>query len=169
MHARTLLAILALTLVVSLVSNGQTHPATAPVPQQIINAKKVFVSNAGMDAVAWSAFKRDGDINRPYNQFYMALKARSHYDLVATPADADLVFEIRFGAPISGTGNMTVYAPHLDLTVVDVKTHFILWTIIEPVDGAMRKATWDKNFDRGMTNLMNDLKQLVAAPAATGL
>jgi hypothetical protein len=51
------------------------------------------------------------------------MKKWGHYELVTTPADADLVFAVRFNA---------------------------------------RKATWDRNFDQGLTALMEELKALVA-------
>jgi len=46
----------------------------APVPQAIVQAKKIFVSNAGADSGLFpSPFS--GDTNRGYNQLYAGLKA----------------------------------------------------------------------------------------------
>ena len=44
-------------------------------PAQIITAKKVFISNGGVDSAALAAFKRAGDANEPYNRFYAAMKS----------------------------------------------------------------------------------------------
>jgi hypothetical protein len=40
------------------------------------------------------------------------------------------------------------------LTILDTKTHFILWTITEPVESAILAKTWGKNFDHGISNLV---------------
>ena len=88
-------------------------------------------------------------------------------ELVAAPADADLVFEIRFTAPLtcsSGSG----YVPQLDLAILDAKTHFLLWTFTELVEGAFKKATWERNFSQGMASLMADIKKLTVQPGAVG-
>ena len=142
-------------------------PVAAPVPVQILSAKKVFISNAGTDSMSMMVFKRAGDPDQPYNQFYAAVKSWGKYELVSTPADADLIFEIRFTAPNQQDDSISVPDPQLGLTIRDVKTHFILWTFVEPVQGAFRKATWDKNFREGMTNLMADLRHLTASTVAT--
>ncbi|MFZ0959786.1 MAG: hypothetical protein WAO35_02695 [Terriglobia bacterium] len=142
-------------------------PPTAPVPTAIVNGKRVFISNAGMDSTSLAVFKREGDPDEPYNHFYAAMKNWGRYELVASPADADLVLEIRFIAPLTDCGKVTSYDPQLNLAIVDAKTHFRLWTFTEPVQVALRKATWDKNFSQGMTNLLDDIKRLAAPPAAT--
>jgi hypothetical protein len=153
------------------VSACVAHAADAvvpgPVPAQILSAKKVFISNMGVDAYSLPAFKKEQEVDKPYNRFFAAMRTWGRYRLVDSPADADLVFEIRFIAPIANSGDLTTFAPQLDLAIVDAKTHFTLWTLVEPVGGAFRKATWDKNFSQGMTNLTDDLEKLTAAVGAT--
>ena len=146
---------------------AQQPAEAAPVPAQILTSKKAFVSNAGLDSLSAAALKREGDPDRPYRQFYAAMKSWGRYELVTAPGDADLVFEIRFTAPLDTCGNSTCYAPQLGLAILDAKTHFTLWTLVEPVNGAFRKATWDKNFNQGMTDLMNDLKKLAGPTPST--
>jgi hypothetical protein len=140
--------------------------AIAPVPPQIFTSKKVFISNAGYDSTSRVAFKNGGDLNQPYNEFYSAVRNWGRYELVGTPADADLVFEIRFTAPFAYDEKLPVYEPQLDLDILDVKTHFKLWSITAPVQGAIRKATWEKNFSQGIEGLLNDLKKLTTQPVA---
>jgi hypothetical protein len=140
--------------------------AAAPVPVQIVAARKVFISYAGADIVSQAAFKRAGEPDQAYTHFYSAMQSWGRYEIVSAPADADLVFEIRFTAPISGCE--TCYQPQMGLTILDAKTHFILWTLTAPVQGAFRKATWLKNFDQGLNALMDDLKKLSAPSVATG-
>jgi len=62
----------------------------APIPSQILTAKKVFISNAvsGIDPKIWS-----GGPAQPYNELYAAIKSWGRYELVGDPAAADLVFE----------------------------------------------------------------------------
>ncbi len=139
---------------------GKAATASAPMPTAIQTAKRVFLGNAGVDATSLAAFRRGGDMNQPYNGFYAAMKNWGRYELVGSPADADLVFEISFAAPLVGADKLATFSPYLRLEILDAKTHFVLWTIVEPVEGAYRKATWDKNFNSGMTNLVSDLKNV---------
>lgn len=144
------------------------EPAAAPVPAQIVAARKVFISNAGADIVSQPLFKRAGEPDQAYNHFYLAMQTWGRYEIVSTPAEADLVFAISFAAPQFYNGTLTSYGPHFELRMVDCKTHFLLWSLTEPVEGAFRKATWLKNFDHGLDNLMEDLKKLAAASVVTG-
>jgi hypothetical protein len=150
--------------------NAQQTKATpsAPVPGGITTGRKVFISNAGVDGTSLVAFKKAGGANQPYNEFYAAMKNWGRYELVGAPADAELVFEIRFAAPLVAVGNVNTYGPELELAILDSKTHFRLWTLTEPVEGAFRKATWDRNFSQGMASLMADIEKLVAEPSAGG-
>jgi hypothetical protein len=133
----------------------------APVPTQIAAAKNVFISYAGVDSVSLETFKwTSGDPDQAYNQFYVAMKNWGRYHLVSAPADADLILEIRFATPSYSTGKISSPEPQWGLTILDAKTHFVLWTITEPVDTANRKPTWTKNIQRGLTNLMDHLKKL---------
>lgn len=142
------------------------NTTVAPVPTQILSAKKVFISNAGIDSTALDVFVRLAEPNKPYNQFYAAMKNWGRYELVDSPADADLVFEIRFGAPLIGANHMDSYAPQYNVTILDTKTHFTLWALSEPVEGAFRKNTFIKNLDQAMGRVMSDLKKLADQPAA---
>ena len=64
-------------------------------------------------------------------------------------------------------GTLATFEPQFQLRILDTKTHFLLWSLTAPVEGAFRKATWDKNFDHGLNLLMEDLKKLAAPPTAT--
>jgi len=129
-------------------------PATAPVPVQISTAQKVFISNAGGSAfeTRLNLLEFNGGPDRPYNQFYAAMKGWGRYELVASPAVADLVLEIS-----------CVHA--LRLLVIDPKTHVTLWSLTKYVDSAMRLEKRDKNFDQAMDMIVNRLKLLTSPPA----
>jgi hypothetical protein len=167
--SRTFVAIAVFSLLAVLsfsarLANAQekTVAPPAPVPAQLLTAKRVFVSNGGLDGLAFQAFHKLGDVNQPYNAFYAALNSWGRYSLVAAPAEADLVFEIRFTAPFNGDEHVPSYVPQLNLTIYDAKTRFVLWTILAPVEGAFRKTTFIKNVNQGITDLMASLKGLEA-------
>lgn len=141
---------------------AQAQTKNAPVPTQILAARKVFISNVGADPDVTETFKRLGQSSQPYDRFYAEMKTWGRYELVSSPADAELVFEIRFSAPLLDCEKVTTYAPQYRLSIVDVKTHFTLWMLSAPVEGAFRKATFEKNLSQGMATLMADLKQLSA-------
>jgi hypothetical protein len=140
-----------------LAADKVTPAPPAPVPAQILTARKVFISNAGATVAALDIlFKCSWDANEPYNQFYAAMKSWGRFEIVSAPADADLVLEIRFDTYLFG------------LTILDSKTHFILWTIAQPVEVAAREKTYERNFGQAVANLVGDLKALAAQPGAGG-
>jgi hypothetical protein len=124
----------------------------APVPVQVLTGKKVFVSNGDSDVILKIP-------NLSYNEFYALLKSSGMFELVPTPAEADLIFEIRIAYPTD---------PHLHLVILDPKTHVVLWALSQQVQPWARESTGRKNFDKGMNVLVDDLKQLTSArqPAA---
>jgi hypothetical protein len=85
-------------------------------------------------------------------------------NLWLSPEEADLVFEIRFTAPIADLGKTAIYEPQLGLLIFDPKTHFVPWTLTEPVQGAFRKLSREKNVHQGMENLLAEIKKLAATP-----
>jgi hypothetical protein len=132
----------------------------APTPAAMQTAKRVFLGNAGVDGNSLQAFRQSGDMNQAYNRLYAAMKSWGRYELVGSPAEADLVFEISFAAPLVGTEKMLWAVPYLRLEILDAKSHFLLWTIVEPVQPANRKSTWESNFNTGVTSLVNELKNV---------
>jgi hypothetical protein len=138
----------------------------APVPSQIMAAKKVFISNAGINAPALFYFKQAGDPQQHYDLFYAAMKNWGQYELVSAPADADLVLEIRFTAEFSHCDE-SAGCNLLTLDILDAKTHFTLWTLSELVASAVLKGNWNKNMNAGTASLVDDLKQLASGAALT--
>src|SRR5215468_6466867 len=137
----------------------------APIPTAIVSAKKIFISNAGQEPVPGLG-NFSGDCDRTYNQFYAAVKAWGQYELVPSPAEADLIFEISF-ALVPGGNHVfhgdsvgAQFLPHLKLVILDPKTHFTLWAFTEHVDWAILAGNRNKNFNQGMDNLVADLKKL---------
>jgi hypothetical protein len=109
----------------------------APIPAQILSARRVFIGNAGGDEWSYNtALAGFGSADRGYNEFYDAMKAWGHYELVADPADADLIFEIRFSAAEPD--------PRLELGIRDPGTHALLWALYEHLPIAARQGIGTK-------------------------
>lgn len=150
-----------------------TPPPPAPVPEQIQAAKKIFVSNSGGDERWFDDPIFTGGVDRTYNEFYAAMKIWGHYELVASPADADLIVEIGLIAPgISGTGSegdtlgRKPYDPQFRLAIRDPKTNVLLWAFTEHVQWAILQGNRDKNFEATLNKIVADMQALVGTPAA---
>jgi hypothetical protein len=140
-----------------------TPPPQAPVPTQITAAHTVFVVNNGADA-NFPITAQDA-----YSQVYAALQAWGHFQLVSSPDQADLVFQLRDIAPITGvTGDRAgVYAinsPAFQLAIKDPKTNVTLWTITSPVQIAGRRAARARWLNIAVTNLVSRVKVLANQP-----
>jgi len=101
----------------------------APIPQQIVTAKKVFIANGGGDeSLIFDSPQYSGGPDRLYNEFYAAIKSWGRYELVNAPGEADLVFEIRLTliqprrAEVLGSGKPE-YDSQFHLSIRDVTTH----------------------------------------------
>jgi hypothetical protein len=139
----------------------------APVPAQIASAQKIFISNAGGESfetvIDQTVF--DGGPDRPYNQFYAAIKTWGRYQIVSSPSDADLVLEISW--VLTDTGLRLPVLGQLRLSIIDPKTHVTLWNLTEYVRGAILLSNRDKNFDQAMNTVVGRLKMLTLPPAPT--
>lgn len=131
----------------------------APVPAQIVNAKKAFISNAGEQRNLDGDLPFTGGPDRAYNQFYTAMKDWGRYELVSTPADADLVLQIHV-ADLAGSYD------ELRLALLDPRSNVTLWTLSEHAAKAGTQKARDTSFDRAMSLISDDLKKLVAGASA---
>jgi hypothetical protein len=139
-------------------------PPSAPIPAQIASARKAFISNAGgasfENVIDETVF--DGGPDRPYDEFYAAMKEWGKYEIVSSPADADLVFAVSW--ELTDTGLRLPVLGELHVVAIDPKTNITLWTVTQYVRGAMLLSNRDKNFDQAMTIIANRLK-ILASPA----
>lgn len=143
---------------------GQNSTTGGPVPAAIVSAHTIFISNGGSDAGLFpSPFS--GDANRPYAEFYKALQADSHYQIVSDPSQADLVLELQLVAPPGPTNPNKAQGaadpePQFRLVIYDRKTHYVLWTLTQPIHWAVKKATHNQNFENALTQLVKDFEGL---------
>jgi hypothetical protein len=143
-------------------SAQKSPPATAaPVPPQVISGSKVFIANAGSDGQSLKRIVKNGGPNLPYNTLYAGLSDWPQHTLVNTPADADLIFEIRLSTPLTDCqAGKTCPVPQLELAIYDGQTHFRLWTITEGIEPAFIDSTFVKNTEQALVKLLEDVKNL---------
>jgi hypothetical protein len=158
------LGLVSLSSTVALVAQQAAPVAIAPVPVLLLDAKRVFISNAGADSGLFP-HPFTGDPDRAYNEFYVGVLSWGRYELVTSPAEADLVFEIRLMAP-NGPANADKQKgasdplPMLRLVIYDRPTHYALWALTESIAPAALQKTHDHNFDEAVANLVLDAGRL---------
>lgn len=150
-----------LLILIPTVQAQQSTPAAAPVPPQILSALRVFLSNGGGSSY-FDIFT--GGRDRAYNMLYAELKKAGHYELVSSPADADLIFGIRAVAPVVGDADNASDSPQLILSILDPKTNVILWTTSANVRAMGTQRHRDQGFDQSVEVLVDKLAQVSGQP-----
>lgn len=164
-------------LVLHPVANAQltSLAVAAPVPGQIIAAKRIFISNAGSESYGSESYFRltryDGGPDRFYNQFYAAMKNWGRYELADSPANADMVCEVRFTSPIVDKQPRLelVYDPQLNLTFVDPKTRVALWSLTEHIETAQNTEADNWNFDQAVSRIVDRTRLLASGSASSAI
>lgn len=150
----------------------QVEPA--PIPTQISTAKRVFIANAGGDDNVVVEELFSGGPDRAYNQFHAAMKSAGRYELVGSPAEADLLFEIRFTVIparrptglFSNNGPGDVIDGVFRLEIRDPKMNALLWAYNEHMEWAILESNRNKNFDQALARIVTDVAGLTARAAA---
>ena len=132
----------------------------APLPAQLVNAKKVFIANGAGDNDPSFAKYTNGP-NGPYNQFYANVKALGRYELAASPSEADVILELRvdYLRYYNGGGYFK-----LRLEIRDPRTNVLLWTFAEPVTEAIGEKAERKYVAEALGKLTDDLKNVATTP-----
>jgi hypothetical protein len=125
------------------------------------NKQFPFIANGGgLDASLAQQIGISPD--RAYNDFYAAMKSWGRYELVSSPAEADLVFEICFSTIVDHVMNGDSWnAAHFRVVILDPKTHVSLWVFNERTHARNKK-----DLDKSETCLMDNVKNLAARSAA---
>lgn len=156
----------------SYLSAADTKPtAPAPIPTQILSAKKIFIANAGGEEPWYDDAQFSGGAERAYNQFYAAMKSWGRFEITATPGDADLLFEIQFlcppavGAANQGGDSLAgrPFDPQFRLVIREAKTNSLLWAFSERAQWAVLRGNRDKNFDQALNRIVSDVESLVGS------
>ena len=160
----------ALTLIPLLQAEQTSQTVPAPVPAQIVAAKRVFIANATGETLVVGLGRPKGPIyNQTYDEFYAALKSWGRYELVSAPADADLIFELHFNLGLGvlyPSVPIVVKSVQFQVVILDPKTHVLLWEVTQGVQAANRDSTARKNFEQAMAKLVDSVKKLSGQPAA---
>lgn len=139
----------------------QVTPGPAPIPPQIAAARTVFVSNGG----GGNFFDQfTGGPDRAYNSLYADLQQSGHYQLVNSPNQADLIFQIRAIAPAVNNGDVVSYNPQLILSILDPQTRAVLWTTSANVRALGTQKRRDQGFDQSMAVVVDKLAQVTGQP-----
>lgn len=170
---------LAPAIVFSATANAQRPTARAPVPQQVLDARRVFIGNGGGESYGADTYfhltKFDGGPDRAYNSFYAAVKEWGHYDLVGSTDSADLVLVIRFTNPAVDRTNANatsdqphdwIYDPQLNLSMNDPRTGLAVWHMTEHIEPADDRLVANRHFDDAVSRLVGNLQRLILDPNA---
>jgi len=131
-------------------------PAAAPMPAQLLSAKRVFIANGAGDndpGITKYTYGPDG----LYNLFYADVKTLGRYDVVMSPSDADVVLELKVDYALY---NHNFPYPKFRVEIRDPKTNVLLWSFTEPVNGAFLAKTGRKNVSLAISTLADDLKKI---------
>jgi hypothetical protein len=153
-------------------AQARPNSPVAAIPPALASAKTVFLSNGGADGGLFPE-PFSGDPNRGYVTLYNQLQVNGHYQMVLNPSQADLVMELHLLAPSGpheankplGTADLL---PFFQLVIYDAKSHFVLWTITEPIELAILQKTHDRNFDEALGKVADDI-QAISQPNPTVL
>jgi len=170
---------LASAIVFGSAAHAQESARRAPVPQQVLYARTVFIGNGGGESYGADTYYRltkfDGGPNRAYDEFYAAVKEWGHYNLVGDTDFADLLLVIRFTNPAVDRANPNagndqphdwIYDPQLNLSMNDPRTGLALWTITEHIEPSDDRLVANRHFDDAVTRLVGDLQRLILDPSA---
>lgn len=130
-------------------------PPAAPLPSALATAHKLFLGNAGD--------QDNADCLRAYNDLYLALNGLGRYQLVSDPSASDIVLELHYefslGAGVNGGSSNT--PRQFRVLLLDPKTHFVLWALVERTNYAALERNRNKNLDEVVGVLATDLDQLL--------
>ena len=144
----------------AIASPAIAQSGSVPVPAEFASAHTLFLSCGGAPLLA--SREKEG-VTMLYTSAYHALSSAGHYRLTSTPADSDITAVISLEDRLSGVSyGSSAEADFIQLAVYDTKTHALLWNIDEPVDGAIRKASFQKNIDASVAKIVADLNSLAA-------
>jgi hypothetical protein len=155
----------------TLISVAQKKPSVpdAPIPAQILAAKKIFIVNAGGSEMVDNYPTFTGGPDRVYNEFYAAMKDWGHYQIVSSPAEADLLFEIRQSVSVVVLvgGGGSSYIPEFRLKIADPKTNTLLWGFDVQTTFEGRQKVNDQNIGRAIDRLVADVRRIAALSLAS--
>jgi hypothetical protein len=94
------------------------------------------------------------------------MKDWGRFEVVTSPSEADIVFEISLASQIEKYGERLEIVPLLKLGILDPKTRMTLWEFTEELEtGGIVGLHQDAKFDKAMGRMVEDVKGLVQQPS----
>jgi hypothetical protein len=150
------LAAPALSAALALPAFAQTaNPASAPLPDAITHASKLFLGNAGD--------QENADCLRAYNDFYDGIAALKRFQQVTDPNQADLILELHYEIDLGqsvASNDSRQSVRRFRVVLIDPHSHATLWSLTERTNYAVFKSNRNKNLDETVANLVSDFSLL---------
>jgi hypothetical protein len=148
----------------------------APLPSELLTAKKVFLSK-GVGATALTV---KGGFDLAFDAFYSGMKDWGRYTITDKPEDADLIMQVSYsvesqGTEVNGDANRVssrlIFEGNLSLVVYNSQKKTELWSTSTAPGKAFLKKNQEKEMIKAGEKLVNNLKERMAvsspAPAPT--
>ena len=158
----------------SLTAKKNKEVPPAPLPSAIVNAKTVFLTNAGGSNLA-------------YDEFYSQMKQWGKFQIVGAPDGADLIIDLSYHVENGGTRvwssptstydygsgewhtqqqthSAQIVDPQLEMKVYDGKTKSLLWSAVDHRQLARKQKNRDKETVNSADRLLVQLKTRIAIP-----
>ena len=129
---------------------------TAPVPQQILAAKKIFIANGAGDSPAYL-----GNEDPTYDEFYAGVKTANRYTLVSSVGEADVVVQVSGAGYECAQGIFVRCGGYVRVLFLDPKSGIRIWGIAEGVEAANLSSTAKKNYETAVQKLVQDMNALM--------
>jgi hypothetical protein len=149
----------------------------APLPSELLTAKKVFLSKG----VGATAFTVKGGFDLAFDAFYSGMKDWGRYTITDKPEDADLIMQVSYNVESQGTevqGNANgistriIFDGNLSLVVYNSQKRTELWTTSVAPGVARLKKNQEKEMIKAGEALVKSLKERMpvssSAPATSG-
>lgn len=158
-----------LLVVMAATAKDKNEIQKAPLPSQLLTAKKVFVSKG----VGATAFTVEGGFDLAFDAFYSDIRSWGRYVVTDKPEDADLIMEVSYTAASGGThvysstntytNQTTVYSSQLlnlqlTLVVYDSHSKTELWSTSVAPGTARRKKNQEKEMITAGESLVTNLR-----------
>ena len=150
------------------------QPPPPEVISKVTSARKVFLRNAS-GANTYGAYSLVGGVDAGYNALSTSLKQWGYFQLVASPSQADLIFEIGSLRSCSIEGmtnkvterNSTEFCsdPTLDLAIFVPRKRMPIYVIVTPVKERLSTKARQEALAKSIEALTDQIKALVVEPA----
>lgn len=161
-----------LLLVISVAAKNKPSVQPAPLPKEVTNAKKIFI----LKGVGATARTVAGGYDLAFDAFYAEIKKWGHFDIVASPDEADLVFEVSYTVENGGTRvwsstdtstgatqvhSAQVVSAQLTAVIYDARNKTPLWSSAVVPGMAFFKASQEKEMIKAGDKLASNIEQRV--------